>query len=88
MGMSSAVLCLGRIRNNTYDIMQLDGCESYLCLSSSSHSDIINGINELWSSSFGLFGHHEKAGKGKKAEIKSSHFRLNLNQVTRTALGH
>ena len=43
----------------------MDGCEFYLCLSTSSHSDIINGINELWSSSFGLFGHHEKAGKGK-----------------------
>ena len=50
-----------------------------LSLSTSSHSDVINGIDELWAASLGLRAHHQDPAEGKQARTKSPHFGHSLS---------
>ena len=57
----------------------------HLSFSSSSYSDVINGIDELGAAPLDLRGHHQDACEGKQAWTESSHFGRSLNQGPRTA---
>ena len=60
----------------------------HLSLSTSSYSDVINGIDELGAAPLDLRGHHQDTGEGKQAWTKSSHFGSSLNDGPRTAWAH
>ena len=60
----------------------------HLSLSSSSYSDVINGIDELGAAPLDLRGHHQDTGEGKQARTESSHFGRSLNDGPRNAWGH
>ena len=60
----------------------------YLSLSTSSYSDVINGIDEFGAAPLDLRGQNQDASEGKQAQTESSHFGHRLNQGPRTAWGH
>ena len=60
----------------------------HLSLSTSSYSDIINGIDKLWAAPLCLGGHHQDTAEGKQAWTESPHSNHSLNQGPRAAWGH
>ena len=61
--------------------------KAHLSFSACSHSDVIDGIDELRGPTLGLGGHHQDAADSKKAETKRSHFDCSLAQGPRAAWG-
>ena len=60
----------------------------HLSLSTSSYSDIINGIDKLWAAPLCLGAHHQDTAEGKQAWTESPHFHHSLNQGPSSAWGH
>ena len=59
----------------------------HLSLSTSSYSDVINGIDKLWAAPLCLCEHHQDTAKGKQAWTESPHFSRSLNQGPPGCLG-